>query len=477
MEILSGLGKKELIFTLGRYITYFFQIIKGFLLAKVLGPELFGVFGIFLLVQQYLVYSNFGIQYALNIKLSVDNVNQSILSKNIKAIIDSSFTLTSASSILLIITSLILIYWNIDFNIVIPKSHFIIGLLLVTILFHIQEVFLNIFRIQKKFYVILTTEILIAISSIIVIPFFSGIELLYAVIISWILSLLLSLTIFKINYRNKINWNTNMIKPLLLVGIPFLLYNISFNLSSMASRSFVAYNFTIAEMGLFTFSVSLTTAVMLVFNSVSWIIYPKLISKLSDSKLNKTEQEKLLFGLTKKTVSFVLILILFSFIFLPLIFYFLPEYYNSFDTIVILLINQIVINSTFALTSYLVGRNMYKLLIISSLYSLVVCCLLMLLFAYFGLNFVWIAFANLVGSLIFVNYLIFKICKKQEFNYKNLFNSFNLFTQINLIVFALLILYNFRSIGFIFFTTSMLSIYWSEIRDNLKLIKSKMNKR
>ena len=106
-----------------------------------------------------------------------------------------------------------------------------------------------------------------------------------------------------------------------------------------------------------------------------------------------------------------------------------------------------------------------------------VCCLLMLLFAYFDLNFAWIAFANLVGSLIFVNYLIFKICKKQEFNYKNLFKSFNLFTQISLIVFALLILHNFRSIGFIFFTTSMLSIYWSEICDNLKLIKSKINKR
>ena len=476
MDLLKDLGKKELIFTLGRYVTYFFQIIKGFLLAKVLGPELFGIFGIFLLVQQYLVYSNFGIQYALNIKLSVDNVNQSLLSKNIKAIIDSSFTLTSASAILLIITSLVLIYFNIDFNIVIPKSHFIIGLLLVTILFHIQEVFLNIFRIQKKFYVILTTEMIIAISSIIVIPFFKGIELLYAVIISWILSLLLSLTIFKVNYRNKINWNTNMIKPLLLVGLPFLLYNLSFNLISMASRSFVAYNFTISEMGLFTFSVSLTTAIMLVFNSISWVIYPKLIAELSNSELSILNQEKLLFIVTKKTVSFVLVLVLGSFTCLPLIIYFLPEYSNSLDTVVILLINQIAINSTFAITSYLVGRNKFKLLITSSLFSLVVCSLLMLIFAYFNLGFKWIAFANLVGSLAFVNYLVYKTCIKQNLNYRTLSKSFNLQTQSIILIFALLILFDLRALGFVLFTSSMLIIYWSEIYDNLHLIKVRIVK-
>jgi len=477
LEILSGLGKKEVIFTFGRYVTYFFQILKGFLLAKVLGPELFGIFGIFILIQQYLVYSNFGIQYALNIKLSVDHVKHSILSNNLRAIIDSAFTLTTVSSIILIVTSLLLIYMNVDVNIVVPKSHFIIGLLLVTILFHIQEVFLNIFRIQKKFYVILTTEILIAFSAIIVIPFFSGIELLYAVVISWILSLFVSLSIFRVNYGNKLSWNTNMIKPLLSIGIPFLLYNFSFNLISMTSRSFVAYFFSISEMGLFAFSVSLSTAVMLVFNSISWIIYPRLISRLSDVKLGKIEQEKLLIDLTKKTISFLLIVTLLAILFLPLIFFILPEYYDSIDTILVLLINYIVINSSFALTSYLVGRNLYKVLIRCSLYSLLVSCLLMLLFAYYNLSIVWIAFANLIGSLTFVNYLTFITCKRQGFIYTNLANSFTYLTQGIFIVTALVILYNFRVIGFIFFAITMVSIYWREMRDNFKLVRFSMNKR
>ena len=475
MGALTDLGKKELIFTLGRYISYFFQIIKGFLLAKILGPELFGFFGIFLLVQQYLVYSNFGIQYALNIKLSVNDSHKSTLSKSIKSIIDSSFTLIIFSSSLLLIVSLFLIYLKIDFNFVVPKSHFIIGLLVITILFHVQEVFLNVFRIKKEFYVILFTEICISISAIVVIPFFDGIELLYAVIISWILALILSVTIFKINYKHTIKWDVKMVKPLLAVGLPFLLYNFSFNLISMASRSFVAYSFKINEMGFFTFAVSLTTAIMLVFKSVSWIIYPRLITQLSDSTLSNKQLESLLFGLTKKTLAVLFILILSSIIFLPLIFYFLPKYSVSYNTVVILLINQIVINSAFALTSYLVGRNMFNVLISSSIFALVFCVFLMFIFTSYNLDYAWVAFANLVGSFIFVNYLIFITCKKQKLSYRFIFNSFNFFIQLSLIIFALLTLYDYSIIGIIIFFITMLIFLKNDILSIFKIIKSKIS--
>ncbi len=475
MGALTDLGKKELIFTIGRYIGYFFQIIKGFLLAKILGPELFGFFGIFLLVQQYLVYSNFGIQYALNIKLSVNDNNKSTLSKSIKSIIDSSFTLIIFSSSLLLIVSLFLIFSKIDLNFVVPTSHFIIGLLVITILFHIQEVFLNVFRIKKEFYVILFTEICISISAIVVIPFFDGIELLYAVIISWILALILSVTIFKINYKHTIKWDIKMVRPLIAVGLPFLLYNFSFNLISMASRSFVAFNFKISEMGFFTFAVSLTTAIMLVFNSVSWIIYPRLITQLSDKKLTKMQLESLLFGLTKKTLAVLFVLILSSIMFLPLIFSFLPKYSVSYKTVVVLLINQIVINSAFALTSYLVGRNMFNVLITSSIFALVFSCLLMFLFTSFNFDYAWIAFANLIGSMVFVNYLIFITCKKQKLSYKHLFSSFNYVVQLSFIAFALLTLFDFSILGLLLFSTTMILFLKNDILEIFNIIKSKIS--
>ena len=476
MGILTDFGKKELIFTLGRYIVYFFQIIKGFLLAKILGPELFGLFGIFMLVHQYLVYSNFGIQYALNVKLSVSNDNVSSFSSSVKSIIDSSFSLSVISSVFLIIASIILIYINIDLNIVVPKLHLIIGLLVITILFHFQEVFLNVFRIQKKFYVILFTEILISISAIIVIPFFNGLELLYAVIISWFFALILSLSIFKLNYKKTINWDTRMVKPLLLVGVPFLLYNFSFNLISMASRSFVALNFQISEMGIYTFAVSLTTAIMLVFNSISWIIFPRLITQLSDNTLSSKEQETLLFGLTRKTLAVLFILIISSIIFLPLIFYFLPDYSISFNIVVVLLINQIVINSAFALVSYLVGRDMFKALISSSIISLIICCSLMGLFTNLKLDYAWIAFANLIGSLVFVNYLLLITCRIQKLNYKYLFNSFNFFIQLSLIIFAFLTLTNLFFLGFIFCSIIICYFVKNEILEIFHIIKFKILK-
>ena len=97
-----------------------------------------------------------------------------------------------------------------------------------------------------------------------------------------------------------------MIKPLIIIGVPFLIYNFCFNLISMASRSVVAYGYEINEMGYFTFAVSLTTAIMLVFNSATWIIYPSLINKLSDKLLNVQDQQSLLLSITKKNnISFI----------------------------------------------------------------------------------------------------------------------------------------------------------------------------
>ena len=450
-------------FAIGRYIVYFFQIIKGFLLAKILGPELFGLFGIFILIQQYLVYSNLGIQYALNVKLSVNDDDKSDFSEKIKSTINSSFVLFVFTSILLIIISTIMIYYKVDFKQIIPTSHFIIGLLGVTILFHLQEIFLNIFRIQKKFYIIIITEILISISAIIVIPFFNGLELFYAVIISWFIALLLSTFIFKINYKYEIKWDTKMIKPLIFIGVPFLLYNFSFNLISMSSRSFVAYFYSIKEMGYFTFAVSLTTAIMLIFNSVSWIIYPRLINKLSNSSLSLREQESLLFNLTKKTLAILFILITSSIIFLPIIFFILEEYSFSFKSIIILLVNQIVINSTFALNSYLVGRNLFKQLILSSIIALVSCIFFSFIFIELNLDYSWIAFANLVASIIFLNSVILIACKKQRLNYKYLINSFNFLLQFFLISFALLTIFGFFKIGFMIFLLLMFIFLKNEI--------------
>lgn len=475
MGILSDLGKKELIFTFGRYIVYFFQIIKGFLLAKILGPEFFGLFGIFILIQQYLVYSNLGVQYALNIKLSVNNEDQSSFSEKIKSIINSSFVLFVFTSISLIIISIIIIYYKFDFNYEIPTSYFIFGLLGITLLFHLQEIFLNIFRIQKKFYIILATEILVSLSAIIVIPFFNGLELLYAVIISWFFALLISISIFKINYEYRLKWDTKMIKPLLLIGVPFLIYNFSFNLISMTSRSFVAYFYDIKEMGFFTFAVSLTTAIMLIFNSASWIIYPRLISKLSDKNLNTNDQQLLLFDLTKKTIAVLFILVMGAILFLPVIFFILPEYSVSFNTIIILLINQIIVNSGFAVSSYLVGRDLFKLLISSSLIALIFCVFLSFLFTNLNFDYSWIAFANLIASIVFINYVIFITCKKQKLDYKYLINSFNFFVQISLISFALFTLFDLFKIGLIIFFLQMIIFLKNDILDFFKVIKTKIS--
>jgi len=111
MAIVSSFGRKEFFFTLGRYIVYALQLIKGFALAYFLGPFFLGIYGYFMLYQQYLVYSNLGVQYALNAELSMAAESSEAVKDDIA---NSAFTLTGFICGVLIIAAVIVFVYEIN---------------------------------------------------------------------------------------------------------------------------------------------------------------------------------------------------------------------------------------------------------------------------------------------------------------------------------------------------------------------------
>ena len=57
-------------FAFWRYLIFIIKFISGVLIAKILGPELYGIWALIVLVRQYLMYTSFGIKYAITVKLS-----------------------------------------------------------------------------------------------------------------------------------------------------------------------------------------------------------------------------------------------------------------------------------------------------------------------------------------------------------------------------------------------------------------------
>ena len=62
-----------LLFTVCRYFVYGLLFARGVLVAKLLGPALYGIWGFLFLVQQYSTYFSVGAHYAINVQLDTNS--------------------------------------------------------------------------------------------------------------------------------------------------------------------------------------------------------------------------------------------------------------------------------------------------------------------------------------------------------------------------------------------------------------------
>src|SRR5436190_11715580 len=89
-----------LLFTACRYFVYALFFVRGILVAKLLGPSLYGVWGFLVLVQQYLSYVGIGAHYAVNVQLSTQS-DATVEEQSKK--IDIALTVTLVTALLLVL--------------------------------------------------------------------------------------------------------------------------------------------------------------------------------------------------------------------------------------------------------------------------------------------------------------------------------------------------------------------------------------
>lgn len=467
MALLSSFGRKEFYFTLGRYLVYAFQIAKGFALAYFLGPFFFGIYGYIMLYQQYLVYSNLGVQYALNAELSINSNSEQSVKNRIE---NSAFSMTVYIVLVLFILSLFVYFFKIEIFPYKDSHKYVFLLLILACLGHFQEIFVNIFRINKNLLPILYSDLFIAIATISVIPFFNGINLIDAVLWSWIISLSFTMFIYKILYKKRIRFDNSYIKSLFNAGLPLLLFIFNYNLMGLIIRTLISIYYDTTAMGLFSFSNSLTSAIMLSFNSITWLMYPAVISKLSDYDLKGIELEDYLIGFSKKLIFIVFAIICMAIIAMPLLFIFLPKYEPIKGALIILLLNQVVFNAGFAFVSLAIGRKSYYQIAAISLLSVVVCFLFGSAFSFYKLPIEWLAIANILGSFFFLNVFILFIAKKYELSYVKILSGFEPILQIIIVTCCIAAVLGFQSLV-IFLIIAALIIRRNDSKDVYYQIK------
>jgi hypothetical protein len=234
--------------------------------------------------------------------------------------------------------------------------------------------------------------------------------LINALLSSWVAAMAIAMAFYLVLYKKKIRYNTVFLKPLFRAGVPLLLFIFSYNLMGLIIRTLIG--------------------IMLSFNSITWLMYPAVIAKLGDPVIRGIELQNYLISFSRKLSLIVFAIICLTIMVMPILFMFLPKYLPVKGALTILLLNQVVFNAGFGFVSLAIGRKFHFQIAGVSLLSVVMCFIFGLSFSYLHFSIEWLAIANLIGSLFFLNVFIFFISRKFSLSYKALLGSFDLLIQL-----------------------------------------------
>lgn len=399
MEFRSIIGNQIIIITLCRYFVFVLIVLRGLFAAKYLSPYQFGIYGFILMMQWYLLSTGLGINFAINVELSAQN---EISSVNLSKKINTALVMTGMIGLTIITFGLIIQIYSIHIfdKYVFYEYALILGCITFTNL--IQNVLINIYRYYRKLFRIAMVELFNAILILFIVFNYTSTELINALLIGMFVSGIVSIIILLIRSPFKISLRLDFYEAcrLLKVGIPLLIYNISFIMMTIIAQTIISIFYSIETMGYYTLANSIAGAILLGLNSITWIIYPDILYRTREG-MNNGDVMTILEKITEAYSMMVFITVYLSIMMLPLLYVFLPQYRPTHEVIVILLLSQAILSHCFGYNCLAIARKKQMLIATQSIFAVLIVGILSFLVVLMKLNYVWIAVTVLFASYIF----------------------------------------------------------------------------
>lgn len=385
------------VYLFSRYFIYGIQFLNSLLIALYLGPFYLGVWGFFNLITQYTEQINLGIANASNVFLSIGKSNK----KYNSFLIGNSFVLITLFTFFVVLV-LLCSFFIFDIGKEYNMRVFFFPIIIITITTYLNSILLNIMRVYDRLNLIVFSQALYPILTFVVLLFVRTELLLKSLVYVYLFSNSL-LTFFFYYYKPieiKLNFNIDISYKILNKAIPLFFYNCFFYLIMISTRTAISLNYSISEFGIFTFTFSLSNIVLLLFESITFLIWPKLINRFNNS-------DKLIsFEILKKVRSVYLVsshfLMYLALIFYPIFVMFFEKYQSSFRIFGFNLLTVLILNSSFGFQPFIIAQSKQKKLSYLSLICFFVNIIASIFIIYvFNLSFEYVILATLISYFVF----------------------------------------------------------------------------
>lgn len=360
MKILSKIvNNKIIIYLFTRYGIYALGFVTSLLVAKELGPYYLGIYGFIQLLLSYFGQLHLGIPNSLNV-LIVHNKDNKEMCDNL---IGNSLFIYVYYAIIIIL--LYLLYLGFGFA-PIEKyqiDNYLPAIGAIAFLAYINGILVCVLRIKNKINhlsVVTSTKTLMSLAVVFI---FSGEYLIMALLATLGLSYLLAIMICEVihvvpSWKN-INIRLNIQRVILTKGLFLFVYNTCFYFIMISIQTIISANYDIREFGFFTFSYTMASAVMMLLDSLMYIIFPKLVDLLSSTDTRKVCATLDMLRVTYVSSTHLLVYI--ALVFLPILFHYLmPQYRDATCSFSLISLSILMNTNSCGYSTLLIARNKEK---------------------------------------------------------------------------------------------------------------------
>ncbi|MBP1644453.1 MAG: conserved rane protein [Bacteroidetes bacterium] len=395
---------KVLNYIFSRYATYLIQFINSLFIAVYLGPYYLGIWGFISLVIHYINQINFGISHSVNAIIAIHKDNELY----VKKIIGTSITMLLGLSFLLILLFITNDFFDLNIGSKYNFSSYAPMVAIIGILSYFNSLFSNIFRVYGKVLEMAINQSAFPILMLIAIIFFRGEDLLLALVYTNLISFLFSLILYlcRVPIKFKPVFIPRLIKTIQKKGWYLFIYNTSFYLIVISTRSFVSTYYKVDEFGYFTFAFSLANVILLLLQSFSYLIFPKILNRFSNK--NTESNNQLLNRLRNTYITTSHLLLYISLITFPILLILIPKYSDSFEAFSLITLTVVLYTNSFGYSGLLIAKGKEKTLGYVSFASL----LLNIILVYILTNILKVDFSMaILGTMISYFVFVFLLTK------------------------------------------------------------------
>lgn len=365
-----------------------------------LGPYYLGVYGVVLLIISYFDQLNFGIPHSLNVLLvhnKKDKAIQEIFTQN-------SLLIFTCINVIALIAAMFLysnrhVTWG-EYDI----EQYLFLIVLIAICQYYNSVLTMVVRFRNQVNILSLVGTIPVLLNLCVAFFFERESLVYALVVSNLVSGILTLLIFyfvgafpKISLKD---FSIGHQKVIIKKGLYLFLYNSCFYFILIGVRTLISQNYAVEEYGYFTFSFTIANAVMLLLGSLNTIIFPKTIDMMSG---NDVEEKKN--AIQKLRVGYITtanLLVYFALMCFPIVTVIFTKYEPSLTSMNLIALAVLMNTNSYGYITLLIAQNKERLTSRLSLSALILSLSVGCILVYWlRVNFSFVIISVMAGYLLF----------------------------------------------------------------------------